>query len=707
MSISLSNFQIDYEIISIVTNSLDEKVLNPLIETAGLFTKEIETQLQHKLLRLSKEKIKVACQIIGCKPSVAQSISDRTLTRLQETVNSQVNQPPLLGQAKQYMYTTKTKFFKLFKEELEKAHYYKERNLLDFQLALSILEQNRSMIVLLGGTSGSGKSTVASLLASRFGIPTVLSTDSIRHVMRNFMSAEDCPVLFCSTYEAGSKIKLDEGVKESKRIVVGFQQQAAAVQQRLESILEDFYNRGESIVVEGVHLTPDFLTAMVKRFDNCVPFLIYISNENKHRERFAVRSKYMTLEKRHNKYVQNFSSIRCIQKHLIKKADEYLIPKVDNSNVDKSVGLVHRTIIRCLRRIAVGERLYDSENNNALKIYEQFNAVTKNIWSSDAVKNYIRVKNSKPHKSEIFKRFFEQNAKSLTDSQFARIGSDARKGNQEIEKKNVDNLKSLDANNTGTHQGDIISASKPKSQITFKEDLLELDESPENMVTPKRNESMKSDYFEGDKSREYSPKIPIEEESPERIERLPRRGFSNGLDIDFVIEPTRSFEGEDLLNIKNKTIAEKDALEEDEMHGDSRMMKKKTSSEKVLKAKTGDFHTEENEHVRQYSPQLGPKSLVKLSKLEEVLLHRRMITIKGLSSQNLKILKTYVNNYNAKHPNYVLRVIPRRITATRLSSRTSPRRTIPQTSSDLIHISWQKTTQIEASRGSQRRVMTM
>jgi 2-phosphoglycerate kinase len=62
------------------------------------------------------------------------------------------------------------------------------------------------MIVLLGGTSGTGKSTVSSLLASRFGISTVLSTDSIRHILRNFMSTEESPVLFASTYEAGSKL---------------------------------------------------------------------------------------------------------------------------------------------------------------------------------------------------------------------------------------------------------------------------------------------------------------------------------------------------------------------------------------------------------------------------------------------------------------------------------------------------------------------
>ena len=63
------------------------------------------------------------------------------------------------------------------------------------------------MIVLLGGASGTGKSSLSSLLASRLGISSMLSTDSIRHILRNFIPREEKPVLFCSTYEAGNFIE--------------------------------------------------------------------------------------------------------------------------------------------------------------------------------------------------------------------------------------------------------------------------------------------------------------------------------------------------------------------------------------------------------------------------------------------------------------------------------------------------------------------
>jgi 2-phosphoglycerate kinase len=66
------------------------------------------------------------------------------------------------------------------------------------------------------------------------------------------------------------------------------------------------------VVIEGVHLTPDFMLNMLKKHNKCIPFLIYIKDEAKHRERFAVRSKHMTLDKKSNKYVQNFTGIRII-----------------------------------------------------------------------------------------------------------------------------------------------------------------------------------------------------------------------------------------------------------------------------------------------------------------------------------------------------------------------------------------------------------
>ena len=65
------------------------------------------------------------------------------------------------------------------------------------------------MLILLSGTSGTGKSTLAGILGQKLaGIGnkkalTVLSTDSIRHIMRNYVLEEEDPILFASTYQCG------------------------------------------------------------------------------------------------------------------------------------------------------------------------------------------------------------------------------------------------------------------------------------------------------------------------------------------------------------------------------------------------------------------------------------------------------------------------------------------------------------------------
>lgn len=99
---------------------------------------------------------------------------------------------------------------------MEKYLYSRPEYINDFNIAsdlvcmLSInlicIESKRNIIIMLAGTSGTGKSTLASLLGSRLGISTVLSTDTIRHIMRNFKSKEENPILFASTYETAGLV---------------------------------------------------------------------------------------------------------------------------------------------------------------------------------------------------------------------------------------------------------------------------------------------------------------------------------------------------------------------------------------------------------------------------------------------------------------------------------------------------------------------
>ena len=107
--------------------------------------------------------------------------------------------------------------------------------------------------------------------------------------------------------------------------------------------------------------------------------MVYIANESKHMQRFAVRAKMMTLDPAKNKYIKYIKNIRTIQDYLCKGADKRLIPKINNTNVDKSVAAIHATVFSCLRRRENGEPLLDAKSDTCKVIHQEY---TKQYTSS-------------------------------------------------------------------------------------------------------------------------------------------------------------------------------------------------------------------------------------------------------------------------------------------------------------------------------------
>ncbi|KAL9687335.1 hypothetical protein QQ045_031735 [Rhodiola kirilowii] len=320
----------------------------------------------------------------------------------------------------------------------------------DLILACRIREKKESVTVLLCGTSGCGKSTLSALLASRLGITTVVSTDSIRHMMRSFVDEKDNPLLWASTYHAGEyldpvavaeakakrkakklsgvlhstpKEEFGNGSKAGKSeseateadtatfdlispklmAVEGFKAQSEMVIDSLDRLITSWEERKESVVVEGVHLSLNFVMGLMKKHPSIIPFMIFIAREEKHLERFAVRAKYMTLDPAKNKYVKYIKNIRTIQEYLCIGADKHHVPKVDNTNVDKSVAAIHATVFGCLRRRDAGEQLYDATKNTVALINEEYrNQCDANSMSSKGMFQLIQRKGSSRHLMALF-----------------------------------------------------------------------------------------------------------------------------------------------------------------------------------------------------------------------------------------------------------------------------------------------------------------
>lgn len=339
---------------------------------------------------------------------------------------------------------TRKHFSSVVCDALSAYKYVGPNQSIDLLLACRIKERKESVTILLCGTSGCGKSTLSALLGSRLGITTVISTDSIRHMMRSFVDEKENPLLWASTYHAGefldpvavaeakakrkekvldivSNSVLKEGlpcnassekcenkssdvgsgievIGKRQMAVEGFKAQSEMVIDSLDRLITAWEKRKQSVIVEGVHLSLNFVMGLMKKHPSIIPFMIYITNEGKHMERFAVRAKYMTLDPAKNKYVKYIRNIRSIQDYLCNRADKHLVPKVNNTNVDRSVAAIHATVFSCLRRREAGEQLYDPLTNTVAIIDEEYrNQCAANSLSSKGMFHLIQRQGSSRH----------------------------------------------------------------------------------------------------------------------------------------------------------------------------------------------------------------------------------------------------------------------------------------------------------------------
>ena len=202
------------------------------------------------------------------------------------------------------------------------------------------------IIVLIGGSTGTGKSTVAAEVAHRLGITRVASTDFIRQTMRAFFSREFMPTIHYSSFEAGQAMDADV---MGDPTVVGFVDQCSHVCVGVEAVIHRALTEGWSMVVEGVHLVPGILPAEVNGA-LLVPVVVEIAEESVHRMHFHVRDASTGGVRAMDKYLDRLDDIRRIQSYIVGRARRESVPVVENANVERTIDQVMELVMRSAER---------------------------------------------------------------------------------------------------------------------------------------------------------------------------------------------------------------------------------------------------------------------------------------------------------------------------------------------------------------------
>ncbi len=208
-------------------------------------------------------------------------------------------------------------------------------------------ELDMPIIVLIGGATGTGKSTVATEVAYRLGITRVTSTDFVRQTMRAFFSPEFMPSIHYSSFEAGKGLKSVE--EEVDALLHGFLDQTRNVLVGVNAAIERSLAEGWSTVLEGVHLVPGMIAPIEDAL--VVHCILAIDSEEAHASHFWIRDIASDGARSLDKYLERLSDIRYLQDYIVERAEREGVPVIRNNDREGATSAVMELVLGAADRL--------------------------------------------------------------------------------------------------------------------------------------------------------------------------------------------------------------------------------------------------------------------------------------------------------------------------------------------------------------------
>ncbi|OQA21520.1 MAG: 2-phosphoglycerate kinase [Actinobacteria bacterium ADurb.Bin346] len=290
-----------------------------------------ETNAQGQVIVVSEEKIGLPFS----KGILASSIS---ITGLEIVLCHKI-----AYEIEQYLFEKKLKTVAI--DELRSIVFRFIKNYVSLEYAekyllwQSVGKLKKPIVLLIGGATGVGKSTVATILATRLNITRVASSDAIREVMRATVSDKLIRPIRGSSYNAYQNLTLPPvGVNP---VILGFREQVMAVIVGVEAIIKRSIEEKHDIIIEGAHIVPGYME--IEKYNSKAiiqEIVITVPDLQVHKEHFSKRTIETQGSRPMHKYIKHLDKIHMIQKYIEKLAKERSIPLINNYSLDNTVSEV-------------------------------------------------------------------------------------------------------------------------------------------------------------------------------------------------------------------------------------------------------------------------------------------------------------------------------------------------------------------------------
>jgi len=211
-----------------------------------------------------------------------------------------------------------------------------------------LAELDLPIIVLIGGATGTGKSTVATEVAYRLGVTRVTSTDFVRQTLRAFFSPEFMPSIHYSSFEAGRALRSAEA-EEVDPLLHGFLDQTRNVLVGVNAAIERSLAEGWSTVLEGVHLVPGMTAPIADAL--VVQCVLAIQSEDAHASHFWIRDVASEGARALDKYLDHMSDIRYLQDYIVERAGREDVPVIWNQDREGATSAVLELVLSAAERL--------------------------------------------------------------------------------------------------------------------------------------------------------------------------------------------------------------------------------------------------------------------------------------------------------------------------------------------------------------------
>jgi len=211
---------------------------------------------------------------------------------------------------------------------------------------------NRPLLILIGGTPGCGKSTMATELATRLDIVRTQSTDMLREVMRMMLPNRLLPILHTSSFDAWKALPAPtESLTDRDGLLTdGYLTQVELLSVAGEAVLQRALTERVSLILEGVHMHPSFLDNIPKEEDAIVvPIMLRVSDKDLLRRRFKGRGQQAP-NRRAKRYLDNFEAIWRLQTFLTAEAERADFNIITNDNKEDALSDVMKAVIDALSK---------------------------------------------------------------------------------------------------------------------------------------------------------------------------------------------------------------------------------------------------------------------------------------------------------------------------------------------------------------------